>query len=92
MSPDSAYSSCRVVSKCEHDAENVGLITAPSFGGVTGWGGISLTGTTRLVSNRDRLNAERHRDETLKRGSLIYPQSGTELGPPRRDTPTELVY
>ena len=51
-----------------------------SFGGgsVMVWGGISLTGNTRLVIIGGNLNAERHRDEILQPVAIPYIHS---LGP-----------
>uniref|UniRef100_A0A8P4G922 Uncharacterized protein n=1 Tax=Dicentrarchus labrax TaxID=13489 RepID=A0A8P4G922_DICLA len=45
-----------------------------SFGGgsVMVWGGISLTGKTRLVIIGDNLNAERYREEILQPVAIPY--------------------
>ena len=55
-------------------------IAVTSFGGgsVMVWGGISLTGKTRLVIIGGNLNAERYRDEILQPVAIPYLHS---LGP-----------
>uniref|UniRef100_A0A3Q3KSR0 Tc1-like transposase DDE domain-containing protein n=1 Tax=Labrus bergylta TaxID=56723 RepID=A0A3Q3KSR0_9LABR len=71
MSPDSAYGNCITGSKCQEETGehyaycSTDRVTAFGGGSVMVWGGISLTGKTRLVFIRGNLNAERYRDEIL---------------------------